>query len=44
MDWYILQSLSGQEKRIATLIKEKARKDGLDEYIEEDSCSNRKSN
>jgi transcription termination/antitermination protein NusG len=35
VDWYILQSLSGQEKRIATLIKEKARKDGLDEYIEE---------
>ena len=35
MDWYILQSLSGQEKRIATLIKEKARKDDLDKYIEE---------
>jgi len=35
VDWYILQSLSGQEKRIATLIKEKARKDGLEECVEE---------
>ncbi|NRA74234.1 MAG: transcription termination/antitermination factor NusG [Rickettsiales bacterium] len=35
MEWYILQSLSGQEQRIATLIKEKAAKDGLDKYIEE---------
>ena len=34
MEWYILQSLSGQEQRIATLIKEKAVKDGLDKYIE----------
>jgi transcriptional antiterminator NusG len=35
VDWYILQSLSGQEKRIATLIREKAKKDGLDESIGE---------
>jgi transcriptional antiterminator NusG len=35
VDWYILQSLSGQEKRIASLIKEKARKDGLDQYLGE---------
>jgi len=35
VDWYILQSLSGQEKRVAALIAEKARKEGLDKYIEE---------
>ena len=35
MDWYILQSLSGQEKRIASLIREKAKKDGLDNLIAE---------
>ena len=35
MDWYILQSLSGQEKRIATLIVDKAKKDGLGECINE---------
>jgi transcriptional antiterminator NusG len=35
VDWYILQSLSGQEKRIATLIVDKAKKDGLGECIAE---------
>lgn len=35
MDWYILQSLSGQEKRIATLIMDKAKKDGLGACINE---------
>jgi len=35
MKWYILQSLSGQEKRIATSIQEKAIKENLQEYIGE---------
>lgn len=35
MKWYILQSLSGQERRIADSIKEKAAKVGLDKNIEE---------
>jgi len=35
MKWYILQSLSGQEKRIAASIAEKAEKENLREYIGE---------
>lgn len=35
MKWYILQSLSGQEKRIAASIAEKAEKENLKEYIGE---------
>lgn len=35
MKWYILQSLSGQEKRIAASIEEKAEKENLKEYIGE---------
>jgi len=35
MKWYILQSLSGQEKRIAASIAEKAEKENLKDYIGE---------
>lgn len=33
MKWYILQSLSGQEKKVAESIREKAEKEGLSECI-----------
>lgn len=33
MNWYILQALSGQEKKIASFIKEKLAKEGLSEMI-----------
>lgn len=35
MDWYILQSLSGQEKRVAAAITERAEKEGLSQYVEQ---------
>ena len=35
MNWYILQAVSGQEKKIASLIKEQSRKEGLSEMIME---------
>ena len=35
MKWYILQSLSGQEKKIAASIQEKAEKEGVQDHIEE---------
>lgn len=33
MNWYILQALSGQEKRVASLIKDHSEKEGLSEMI-----------
>lgn len=33
MDWYILQALSGQEKRVASLIKDQSKKEGVSEMI-----------
>ena len=33
MNWYILQALSGQEKRVASLIVEQSKKDGVSEMI-----------
>jgi transcriptional antiterminator NusG len=33
VNWYILQALSGQEKRIASLIRDQSKKDGLAEMI-----------
>lgn len=35
MDWYILRALSGQEKKVASSIKEKAEKEGIGQCIEE---------
>ena len=35
MKWYILQSLAGQEKKVADTIQEKVEKEGLGDCIEE---------
>lgn len=35
MNWYILQALSGQEKRVASLIRDQSKKEGLAAMISE---------
>jgi transcriptional antiterminator NusG len=35
VNWYILRALSGQERRVATTIREKVQKEGLDACVED---------
>jgi transcriptional antiterminator NusG len=35
VNWYILRALSGQERRVATTIREKVQKEGLEACLED---------